>query len=151
MNNKNINLNKKFLSSKAGYNFLNFEIPIEANTVLSDLTPYFDKFIKDNKNNLGEYISVICQVREVGNIYYTIGERFPINIDNPKDLTDYMDYIQNKWYILNYNQYNPSLALSVIFNYTSITFDNYSFVSNKFRITKKAKIEVGQKKSVNFR
>ena len=62
-----------------------------------------------------------------------------------------MDYIQNKWSILNYNQYNPSLALSVIFNYTSITFDNYSFVSNKFRIKNMAKIEVGQKKSVNFR
>ena len=62
-----------------------------------------------------------------------------------------MDYIQNKWSILNYNQYNPSLALSVIFNYTSITFYNYSFVSNKFRIKKMAKNELGQKKSVNFR
>ena len=145
MINKNINLCKKFFSSKAGYNFLNFEIPIEANTVLSDLTPYFDKFIKDNKNNLGEYISVICQVREVGNIYYTIGERFPINIDNPKDLTDYVDYIQSKWNILDNNQYNPNLALSIIFNYTNTTDNNYSLSSNKFRITKNmVKIELNK-------
>nr|YP_009690310.1 hypothetical protein Fomme_000081 [Fomitiporia mediterranea]QEG57090.1 hypothetical protein Fomme_000081 [Fomitiporia mediterranea] len=131
--------------TKVKYTFLNVELPVTKDTILSDLKPYFDKFILENKNNLSKYISIICQVRNVGNSYYTIGERFPINIENPKDLTDYINYIQNKWSILDNNQYNPNLALSIIFNYTSIDYDNYSLVSNKFRITKNMdKIELNK-------
>ncbi len=112
----------------------NVEYPIAENTLLTDLKPYFERFITKNKTNFDDYISVICQVREVGNIYYTIGERFPIVLSNPKDLTDYLDYIQNKWSMLDNNQYNPNLAMSIIFNYTKISFNNYSIVSNKFKI-----------------
>ena len=81
MINKNINLCKKFFSSKAGYNFLNFEIPIEANTVLSDLTPYFDKFIKDKKLQIAanNSLSLLKSLHSIFHIQQPSGFQTPDN------------------------------------------------------------------------
>lgn len=145
------NLGKRFYSTKNPISFKNAEYPIEPNTTLTDIKPYFDKFINENKINFGQYISVICQIREVRNIYYTIGDRFAIDLNNSKEIKDYLDYIQNKWSILDNNQYNPSLALSVLFNFNNTSYSNYSLISNKFRITQnQSKVDVNFKDESNF-
>lgn len=124
------------------FNFKNVEYPLVNETLLTDLSPLFNKFINENKHEFSEYISVICQIREAGKIYYTLGERFPINLTNKQELINYSDYIQNKWSILDNNKYEPSLAISVIFNYTNISQDKYILISNKFRIQNNRQLDI---------
>lgn len=141
-----VTLSSKFYSTKSKYSFRNVEFPIMQNTILNDITPYFEKFINENKAKFGKFISVICQVREIKNVYYTLGDRFPIDLNNSKDLSDYLDYIQNKWSMLDNNQYNPSLALSILFNFTNTDYKDYLYKVNKIR-----NLSLADNLNVNFK
>lgn len=98
--------------------------------------------MRENKKVFGSYISVICQIREVGNVYYTLGNRFSIDVSIEKDISDYANYVQIKWFMLDNNRYNPNLALSIIFNFTNTNQKDYTFKINKLRILEKKKSEV---------
>lgn len=119
------------------YIFRNVEYPISTEYGMKEIRPYFERFIKETKHisNTYNYVSVICQIRDVGNSYYTLGDRFPIDLTSEIDLSNYIDYVQSKWMMLDNNRYNPETALSLIFNFTTTDQIDYTFKVNKIRMS----------------
>lgn len=134
-------------STKKGnkYIFRNVKYTISTEYVVKEIRPYFERFISENKQlaNTYNYVSVICQIRDVGNSYYTLGDRYPIDLTNEIDLSNYIDYVQSKWFMLDNNRYNPQTALSIIFNFTTTDQNDYICKVNKIRmITKKSELSL---------
>lgn len=104
---------------------------------MKEIRPYFERFIAETKHlsNTYNYISVICQIRDVGNSYYTLGDRYPTDFTSETSLSIYIDYVQSKRLMLDNNRYNPETALGIIFNFTSTDQVDYTFKVNKIRMS----------------
>ena len=123
--------------SKTKYTFTNREYPLiyfKNKNLTLDISEIVNKFISDNKKFFDKYISVICQIRNAGDTYYSIGDRFPIDINNPADINAYKDYLQAKLNILD-GRYEPEVAISVNFNYTNTNQKEYSIKENLLKIS----------------
>lgn len=88
----------------------------------------------------GKYISILVQVENKDYIFYTIGERFPIEVENKTDFINYIDYLKNKWEQLDKNSYDPNLAIAIHINWTSTDKTNYLIKQSKIKLNSYVKL-----------
>ena len=88
-------------ASSEKYIFYNKKYPIEMGII--DFETIINNFIEQNKKYFDKYISVIVQIENRNYIYYTVGERFPVEVGNTEDINNYIEYLRNKWEQLDKN------------------------------------------------
>ena len=112
--------------------FLNKKYPLIDGKL--DFENLIYNFIDKNKKSFREYISIIIQVESRDYMFYTIGERYPIEISCKEDIIDYIDYLRNKWELLDKNSYDPNLAVAIHINWTNIDKTNYLIKQNQIKL-----------------
>nr|YP_010714056.1 hypothetical protein P2X57_mgp46 [Fuscoporia gilva]WDD39619.1 hypothetical protein [Fuscoporia gilva] len=111
-----INLKKKF--KNISYDLVDGHINFSA---------LVNKFISDLKNK--SFVYIIVNIKLLNSGYVSVGSRFPLNPKNKKDLSNYIDYLENKYLVLE-NRYKVDLALNVTFGFIHVREEFYSKTKN---------------------
>lgn len=87
-----------------------------------------ETFIKEHKP--GRYISVLVQVRESDNTFFTLGNRYPLQTSDKTEILKYAEYLSNKLEILDQKKYHPESAISFFINYGKIDQKDFAKLNN---------------------
>ena len=97
------------------YKFKNIEFDILNGNV--DFTSFVSRFIKKTRVRKG-YLSVIVNIRQINGQYFSVGARFPLEVQNNESISAYIEYLQSKYLMLE-NRYKAVQPIAIIFNFTS--------------------------------
>lgn len=116
------NLGKKFYFTsvktvKPLLKFINLNYAVS--DIKNDLTRLTRNFIKDLKNKNITFVSVTANVKQVNENRYSLGNRFPLDLTDPKSQATYIDYLNNKYAALE-ARYKEVKAETIFYNYTAI-------------------------------
>lgn len=116
------NLGKKFYFTsvktvKPLLKFINLDYAVS--DIENDLTRLTRNFIKDLKNKNITFVSVTANVKQVNENRYSLGNRFPLDLTDPKSQATYIDYLNNKYAALE-ARYKEVKAETIFYNYTAI-------------------------------
>lgn len=121
-------------------NFYTVEFPLQSNDLsVRDLIYDFlakiyidhdDAETKDMEDlylesyNEPKYISIIVQIKYFNNTYFTIGQRYPMNILDSVDIGNYIQFLIGKITLLN-EKYFVAEFESVLISYKILNLDEY--------------------------
>ena len=94
-----------------------------------NLRRYLFKFLRGLNKDIN-YISILIKIRISNSIFATMGNRNVININDKKDITNFVNDIL-KYYIDHKNSYLPTIDDLLIFIYNIIDKINYEIIKNK--------------------
>ena len=114
------------------YRFIEKEYPISGLLPNIEISSIFHKFIED-ENFEGNQIGIVTKVKTTEGGIFTLGTKAAINLNNTKDILNYIDYIENKtsWMESWYTQANLA---SILFIYSQINNNDYDRIQTKFLI-----------------
>jgi hypothetical protein len=111
----------------------NYKNTINIKFTLSDGTINFYEFLEKFRieSNLvqGQKIGIITQLSYSNQEYCTLGNRYPILI-NESNLQSYAEFLKTKFYILD-NWYKDLTFIQIIFNYTLISDKDFDRMFRK--------------------
>jgi hypothetical protein len=103
------------------YEFKNIRFTL--NDGVLNFKEYLEKFKLESNLAQGQKIGLITQLSYVNQQYITLGNRYPILI-NEQNLNSYAEYLQTKYNILD-NWYKDLMFIEIIFNFTLISDKDY--------------------------
>jgi hypothetical protein len=109
------------------YEFKNIRFTLDDEVI--NFKDYLEIFITETGLAQGEKIGLITQLSYANQQYITLGNRYPILI-NDRNLDTYAEYIQTKFNILS-GWYKDLMFIQIIFNFTYISDKDYSRMSRK--------------------
>ena len=103
------------------YNFKNIEFDISNEKV--NFNSFVYQFLKKSRIRKG-FISVLVNIKQIDGQYYSVGNRFPLDISNKEAITAYIEFLESKYAMLE-ERYKVVQPLSIFFNFTKIDDASY--------------------------
>lgn len=111
------------------FKFINKDYPVS--NIELDLTRLTKIYFTDMKGLGLQFVSVIANIKQVDGNRYTLGNRFPVYLNDPDSQAAYIDYLNNKYAVLDARD-RAVKAETIYYNYASVTEELYT--NSKFRI-----------------
>ena len=135
--NLNLNYNRQNIMN---YRLIEKEYPVSGSLPEIGINNMFKIFI-ESEDFKGNQIGIVTKVKTLEGNIFTIGNKAAINPKSPKDILEYVNYIDNKSLWME-SWYTNAILVSVSFVYSEISTEDYKRVQSKFRISTNKKVSV---------